>query len=58
VKLLKHAECARAIKEEVLINDKLTEELGIILIATGSGKWKFADDPPEKIRLSEKPQYW
>jgi len=25
------------IGEEVLINDKLTEELGIILIATGSG---------------------
>jgi len=45
------------IEEEVLINDKLTEELCIILIATGSGKWKFADDPPEKIRLSEKPQH-
>jgi len=55
VKLLKHAECAR--NREVLINDKLTEELCIILIATGSGKWKFADDPPEKIRLSEKPQH-
>jgi hypothetical protein len=46
------------IEEEVLVNDKLTEELGIILLATGSGKWRFTDDPPDKIRYSEKPQYW
>jgi hypothetical protein len=46
------------IEEEVLVNDKLTEELGIILLATGSGKWRFADDPADKIRYSEKPQYW
>jgi hypothetical protein len=46
------------IEEEVLVNDKLTEELGIILLATGSGKWRFVDDPADKIRYSEKPQYW
>jgi len=46
------------IEEEVLVNDKLTEELGIILLATGSGKWRFVDDPSDKVRYSEKPQYW
>lgn len=46
------------IEEEVLMNDKLTEELGIILLATGSGKWRFIDDPADKIRYSQKPQYW
>jgi hypothetical protein len=46
------------IEEEVLINDKLTEELNIIILAPGSGKWKFSDDPVDKIRYSEKPQYW
>ncbi|MCF3653316.1 MAG: hypothetical protein L2C94_004035 [Aigarchaeota archaeon] len=46
------------IEEEVLVNDKLTEELGIILLATGSGKWRFVDDPADRVRHSEKPQYW
>jgi hypothetical protein len=46
------------IEEEVLVNDKLTEELGIILLAAGSGKWRFVDDPVDKVRYSEKPQYW
>jgi hypothetical protein len=41
------------IEEEVLMNDKLTEELGIILLATGSGKWRFIDDPADKIRYSQ-----
>lgn len=45
-------------ESEVLINDKLGEELKIIILGTGSGKWRFADDPPDKIRYSEKPQYW
>jgi len=46
------------IEEEVLVNDKLTEELGIILLAAGSGRWRFVDDPADKVRYSEKPQYW
>lgn len=46
------------LEEEVLINDKLSEELGIMLIAIGSGKWRFLDDGSDKIRYSEKPQYW
>jgi hypothetical protein len=27
--------------EEVLISDKLAEELGLVLLAIGSGKWRF-----------------
>jgi hypothetical protein len=46
------------IEEEVLVNDKLTEELGTILLVTGSGKWRFVDDPADKVRCIEKPQYW
>jgi len=46
------------IEEEVLVNDKLTEELGIVLLAPGSGRWRFVDDPFDKVRGSERPQYW
>jgi|UniRef100_A0A7J3X6R3 hypothetical protein len=46
------------IEEEVLVNDKLTEELGVVLLAPGSGRWRFADDPADRVRGSEKPQYW
>ena len=46
------------IEEEALVNDKLTEELGIVLLAPGSGKWRFVDDPFDKVRGSERPQYW
>ncbi len=41
-----------------MISDKLAEEFGIVLLAIGSGKWRFIDDPPDKVRYSEKPQYW
>jgi len=44
--------------EEVLIRDKLAEEFNIVLLAIGSGKWRFADDPSDKTRYSEKPRYW
>lgn len=46
------------IEEEVVINDKLGEELGIVIIGTGSGKWRLIDDPPNTIRYSEKPHYY
>jgi len=46
------------VEEEVLINDKLVEELGIVVVAAGSGKWRFIDDPVDKVRVTEKPQYW
>lgn len=45
-------------EEEVLINDKLIDELGIVILAAGSGKWRFVDDPPDKVRITEKPQRW
>ena len=46
------------LEEEVLVNDKLGEALGLVLLALGSGKWRFADDPPEMVRSSEPPSYW
>ncbi|WP_460172737.1 hypothetical protein [Vulcanisaeta sp. JCM 14467] len=46
------------IEEEVIINDKLSEELGIVILAAGSGKWRFINDDTNLIRLSETPQYW
>jgi hypothetical protein len=45
-------------EEEVVLNDKLSEELGIMILGIGSGRWRFVDDPPDKIRFSEKPQYF
>jgi len=46
------------LEHEVLINDKLGEELKIVILAMGSGKWRFADDHPSIIRETERPQYW
>ena len=46
------------VEEEVLINDKLGEALGLVLLALGSGRWRFVDDPPDVVRESEPPSYW
>jgi len=46
------------VEEEVLINDKLGEELGIIILGLASGKWKLIDDPADKVRKTYPPQYW
>ncbi|ABW01604.1 hypothetical protein [Caldivirga maquilingensis] len=46
------------VEEEVIINDKLSEELGIIILAAGSGRWRFTDDSEGTVRYSETPQYW
>ncbi len=43
---------------EVLINDKLGGELGIVLLDLARGKWRFSDDPSDKARDSTPPQYW
>lgn len=43
---------------EVLINDKLGGELGIVLLDLARGMWRFASDPLDKIRSSTPPQYW
>jgi len=47
-----------SLEEEVLINDKLGEALGLVLLALGSGRWRFADDPYDVVRNSEPPSYW
>ena len=41
---------------EVLINDKLCDALGIVLLTPGSGIWRFIDE--DRSRKSEPPQYW
>ncbi len=46
------------IEEEVLINDMLGEQLGIVLLGLASGKWRFIDDPPGKVRESYPQQLW
>jgi len=44
--------------EEVLISDKLGEELGIIILGLASGKWKLIDDPADNVGGTYPPQYW
>jgi hypothetical protein len=44
--------------DEALINDRLIEELGIILERPGSGLWRFSDEPPLNLRESEEPERW
>ena len=46
------------IEEEVLINDKLGEELGIVIERMASGDWRLSTDSPEVRRRSEEPEYW
>jgi len=46
------------VEGEVIINDKLGEELGIVILGLGSGRWRLVDDPPSVVRSSEKPQYF
>lgn len=41
-----------AAESEVLINDKLADELKISIIRAGVGEWRFIDDDPEKVRRS------
>ncbi|MGC9020720.1 MAG: hypothetical protein ACP5KE_05875 [Candidatus Methanodesulfokora sp.] len=43
---------------EVLINDKLGGELKIVLLDLARGKWRFSDDPWDRERNSEPPQFW
>lgn len=45
-------------EEEVLINDKLSDELGIVILKTGAGIWRLTDDPEGLSRRSETPRYW
>jgi len=45
-------------EKEVLLSDKLLDSLDIELKRPGAGIWRFADDPPDKERVSEHPEYW
>ena len=47
---------ASEIQEEVILNDQLVGKLGIALINVGEGKWRFSDDPYEKLRDSSPKQ--
>lgn len=40
------------IESEVLISDKLADELKISIIRAGAGEWRFIDDAPNKVRIS------
>ncbi|PCN50951.1 hypothetical protein B6U99_01700 [Candidatus Geothermarchaeota archaeon ex4572_27] len=41
-----------------LLNDVLTERLNIVLERPGSGMWRFADEPPTRLRESAEEEYW
>lgn len=43
---------------EVLINDKLGGELKIVLLDLGRRKWRFSDDPWDRMRIHHPPQFW
>lgn len=46
------------IADEVLLSDKLTSKLQIVLEDVGEGLWRFRWEPKEKLRRSEPPKYW
>lgn len=67
VQVVEPDKCSRVVKadviisnieDEVLVNDILSEELGIVLLGIASGKWRFMDDPPSKVRRSYPPRIW
>jgi len=45
-------------EKEVILSDKLIDELGIILLKPGKGIWRFHDDPPNVMRTSVPGEYW
>jgi len=47
---------ASEIQEEVILNDQLVGKLGIDLVNVAEGKWRFSDDPYEKLRDSSPKQ--
>jgi hypothetical protein len=46
------------IADEVLINDKLTGKLEIVLEDAGQGLWRLKREPQTRLRQSEPPKYW
>lgn len=45
-------------ESEVLLSDKLMDELRIQILRAGAGLWRFSDDNPETIRESAAAQEW
>ena len=45
-------------EREVLLSDKVIEELGIQIMSAKSGRWRLRDDPPGLERPSAEPTYW
>jgi hypothetical protein len=43
---------------EIMMNDRLCGELGMVLLLFARGKWRFSDDPADTYRDSEPPQTW
>jgi len=41
-----------AVEAEVLISDRLADELKISIIKAGAGEWRFVDDVANKVRAS------
>jgi len=44
--------------DEILLSDKMIEELNIILEKPGSGLWRFSDEPSSTLRRSELAEKW
>ncbi len=42
----------------VLLNDYLTEELGVEPVKPRSGYWRLSNDPPSRLRESAKEEIW
>ena len=45
-------------EDEVVISDKLIDSLGLVLIRSGEGLWRFIDDNSETIRRSLPAEKW
>lgn len=45
-------------EREVLLSDRMIEELKLLLYRPGAGLWKFTDDKPEVMRESTQAQEW
>lgn len=45
-------------EDEVILNDRLLDALGIQIIKAGVGLWRHSSDAPENIRNSSNPQRW
>ena len=44
--------------DEILLSDKMIEELNIILEKPGSWLWRFSDEPSSTLRRSEPAEKW